>query len=601
MDVNKQLQAFFAGENYEAQNCFGVHRCDEGYLFRTWAPSATRVMLTGDFNNWNDDVVLKKTDVRGVWETVLPFDRAVEGTRYKYRIYGCGQVHYKSDPYSTAQALEPDNASILTEHGEYPWKDSGWLKFRRAYQKDIESRPLNIYEVHLGTWKKKSRGDYLNYRDYARELAPYVKQMGYTHVCLMPITEYSNEASTGYEPTAFFAPTARYGSAEDFKAFVDKMHEAGVSVMLGWHVSAFPKERYSLLEFDGGNLYESGEPKNSGGFEKCFDVSRKEIQSFLISNAKYWISEYHIDALCISSVEDFLTSSEDIAQAEAFLKKTVSVLKRNFPDVLIALRGTDEDPKSFGADIAFNSNWADKMLEYASISYESRPDFHEKIVEDINTVSSGRTVFPVSYRNMCYGKRSCIEKMFGDYWQKFAGGRTMVGLMMTMHGKKLLFMGSEFAQFDEWAFDRETEWFLLEYESHAKFQRYVAELNNFYLSHSALWQKDKGEEGFAWIDRNNSEQSVIIFRRSSHSEELTVVVNLTPTVYEDFVVGSHGEGVYEEIFNSDNTRFYGSGVINTQPLRTVKKSAHGYKNSFRLRVPPLGITILSFKGKGRSK
>lgn len=597
MDANQQMQEFFDGTNYALQDYFGVHRCEEGYLFRVWAPSATRVMLTGDFNNWNDDVVLKKIDARGVWEITLPPDRISEGTRYKYRIYGCGQIHYKSDPYSKAQELDPDNSSVIAFQEEYAWKDSGWLKHRKIYQKDVNSRPLNIYEVHLGTWKRTNKGELLNYREYARELAPYVKQMGYTHVCLMPIAEYSDERTTGYEPTSFFAPTARYGTAEDLKAFVDKMHEAGVAVMLGWHVSAFPKVRHSLVEFDGGTLYES---VNSDGIPR-FDISKKEVQGFLISSARYWISEYHLDSLCISSVDDFLYSAEDYDTAKSFLRKLLSILKREFPDVVIALRGTIKDPRNFGADISFNPEWADKMLEFASVSYESRPEFHERIVEDINTASSGRTVFPVSYRNMCYGKRSCIEKMFGDYWQKFAGGRTMVGLMMTMRGKKLLFMGSEFAQFDEWGFDRETEWFLLEYESHAKFQRYVAELNNFYLSHSAFWQKDKTDEGFAWIERDNAEQSVIIFRRSSRSEELTVVANLTPTVYENFTVGSHAEGVYEELFNSDDVRFFGSGVINTEPLKTVKKSAHGYKNSFKLRVPPLGITILSFKGKVRNK
>ena len=597
MSVKHPIESFFDGTNYAAQNYFGAHECENGYVFRTWAPKASRVMLTGDFNNWNDDVALKKVGDGGVWETVLPFGRIVEGTRYKYRIYGCGQVHYKADPYSKSWDLSPDNSSVFTIDNEYAWKDEGWLKYRKNYQKDIESRPVNIYEVHLGTWKQRnSRGAYLNYRDCAREIDPYVKQMGYTHVCLMPITEYSDDYSAGFSPTSFFAPTARYGSPEDFKAFVDKMHEAGIGVMLGWHISSFPKERHSLFEFDGGDLYERAYSQDENNDRLCFDVSKKQVQSFLISSAEYWIREYHIDSLCISNVDDLLNSGRD-NDAREFLKRMISVLKKDFSDVVIALRGTMKEPKQFGADISFNPTWADKMLEYASVDYRDRPAFHEKIVEDINVISSGRTVFPVSYRNMCQGKRSCIAKMFGDYWQKFAGGRAMVGLMMTMHGKKLLFMGSEFAQFDEWTFDRETEWFLLEYESHAKFQRYVAELNNFYLSHSALWQKDKTDEGFAWIDRNNAEQSIIIFRRSSKTEELTVVVNLTPNVYEDFVVGSYAEGCYEELFNSDDVRFFGSGVINGGLIKTVKKPSHGYKNSFKLRVPPLGITILSFRGK----
>lgn len=590
MSEKQLIESFLNGTNYAAQDYFGAHECENGYVFRTWAPKASRVMLTGDFNNWNDDVALKRIDDSGVWEAIVPFGRIVEGTRYKYRIYGSGQVHYKADPYAKGCELDPDDSSVFTVQNEYVWKDEGWLKYRKNYQKDIESRPVNIYEVHLGTWKRRnSRGEYLNYRECAREIAPYVKQMGYTHICLMPIAGYSDDYSTGYLPTAFFSPTARYGRPDDFKAFVDKMHEAGIGVMLGWHISSFPRERYSLYKFDGSDVYERVVDD-----KMSFDISKKEVQSYLISCAKYWIREYHIDSLCISNVDDFLNLGVD-NDTQDFLKKMISVLKKDFSDVLIALRGTKKEPKQFCADISFNPDWADKMLEYASIDYSERHNCHEKIVEDINVLASGRTVFPVSYRNMCQGKRSCISKMFGDYWQKFAGGRAMVGLMMTMHGKKLLFMGSEFAQFDEWTFDRETEWFLLEYESHAKFQRYVAELNNFYLSHSALWQKDKTDEGFAWIDRNNSEQSVIIFRRSSKTEELTIVVNLTPNVHENFVVGSHAEGYYEEVFNSDDVRFFGSGVINTGVINTVKKPSHGYKNSFKLRVPPLGITILSFR------
>ena len=599
MDANQQLQSFLNGTNFEAQNYFGAHECENGFVFRTWAPKASRVMLTGDFNNWNDDVALKKVGDSGVWEIKLPFGKITEGTRYKYRIYGCGQVHYKADPYSVFQEADPDNSSLLTLQSEYAWKDGGWLGYRKKYQKDIESKPLNIYEVHLSTWKRKnSRGEYLNYRDCAREIAPYVKQMGYTHICLMPIAEYSNDASMGCAPTSFFAPTSRFGSPEDFKALVDKMHEAGIGVMLGWHISEFPKERHSLFEFDGGELYERELVENEQSTKYSFAVDKKEVQSFLISSAEYWLREYHIDSLCISNVDELLNSFMG-DEEQTFLKRMISVLKKDFPDVIVALRGTREDPKKFGADISFNPDWADKMLEYASLEYNKRHDFHDRIVEDINAPASGRTVFPVSYRNMCYGKRSCIDKMFGDYWQKFAGGRAMVGLMMTMHGKKLLFMGSEFAQFDEWGYDRETEWFLLEYESHAKFQRYVAELNNFYISHSALWQRDKTDEGFAWIDRDNRDESIIIFRRSSKTEELVVVANLTPEVHEGFSVGSHSEGTYEELFNSDDIRFYGSGVINSSIIKTVREPSHGYKHSFKLRVPPLGISILSFKGKAK--
>ena len=596
-----RLQAFLQGTNYTSQDYFGVHEQEDGYVFRVWAPRAAKVMLTGDFNEWRDDLPLVKTHDSGIWEISLPFGKICEGSRYKYRIYGCGQLHYKFDPYALSQAPSPDNSSIVYSKNQYVWKDRGWLEYRKRYQKNIQTRPVNIYEVHLGSWKKRDKRSYLNYRDYARELAPYVKQMGYTHICLLPITEYSDVSSAGYAPSSLFAPASKYGSADDLKAFVDKMHEAGIGVIFDLPILKMPIERYGLFEFDGAPLYEIKTDGDEDKRERRFDISKREVQSFLASSVLYWISEYHADGIRISRVDELLgagsENKEDKSEQNnivaSFLSRILKFVKKSYSDVLTVAQG-DIDV-NIGFDLMVNSTWSQRLLEYANTDFLSRGERHTLITELLN--SNGDRTVAVSHTDVCYGKCSYIEANSGDYWQKFAGARALLGLMMTMRSKKLLFMGSEIAQFREWDYDRETEWFLLDYESHEKFQRYVAELNNFYLSHPSLWQWDAYDKGFYFVDKDCFSQSVIIFRRNSSNEELTVVVNLTPNAYEDFRIGAHSEGSFVEIFNSDALKFYGSGVVNTSEIVTERQAYHGYKNSIRLRVPPLGITVLRFKSK----
>ena len=608
-NTEQMLQSFFEGKNHSAQDFFGVHEQGAFYVFRVWAPRANKVMLTGDFNSWRDDTPMEKISDKGVWEVALPKERVPAGSRYKYRIYGHGQVHYKADPYALGQMSAPENSSVVARYMEYPWKDEGWLKFRKSYQSEIVSRPLNIYGVHLSSWKKREKRGLLNYKEYARELAPYIKQMGYTHISITPIMEYSADESLGYTPSSFFAPASRYGTPDDFKAFIDKMHEAGIGVIFDWPVTSFPKERFGIFEFDGAPLYEYSDVCEEYGSIRRFDLSKNEVRSFLISSVLYWIRVYHVDMIRISNTDIFYNFSnaetdkqhEIYDNAVEFLALLNSVIKKEFPDVVTIVQGPLGKKKDIGFDLAFDSDWSDDVLEYTALDPIYRKYHHNLITDHFDHIKNGREIFSFAYKNICYGKTSLLSNMWGDYWQKFANARALMGLLMTMRGKKLLFMSSEIAQFKEWGYDREIEWFLLDYESHGKFQRYIAELNNFYLSHSALWQRDDFEIGFKWIDSQNDCQSIIAFRRISNNEDLTVIINFTPVVYKNFRVGSFDKGTYREIFNSDSKEFYGSGVVNNKQIKTEPIAYHGCENSFELTIPPLGISILRFDKSGKNK
>lgn len=580
---NRELQEFLQGVSRSAHNYFGVHEERDGFVFRTFAPRATQVMLTGDFNGWRDDVFLSRVDSAGVWEVKLPIGRINYGDRYKYRIYGHGQLHYKSDPFALSMPSDSDNSSAVVKPTVYPWKDSGWLNYRRAYHKNASAKPVNIYELHLGSWKKKGRNGYLNYRDYARELAPYVKQMGYTHVCLLPINEHSSVASR-YSPSSFFAPSSRYGSMDDLKAFVDKLHEAGIGVIFDVPIFSFPRERYGLFEYDGAPLYES-----ACGDKKCyFDFSKGEARSFITSSVTYWISEYHADAIRISDVDNAVKSGLGDT-TRRFLKELLKNIKKTYPDVLLI---ADKGSEVLGFDFAFDCDWSNRILKYASIEFEKRAENHHLLTDMLECNTSAVSI---SHRAQSEDVSTLIESSAGDYWQKFAGARALLGLTLTMHGKKLCFMGNDIAQFRKWDAERETEWFLLEYESHEKLQRYLAELNNLYLSHPALWQRDASPESLCLVDRGGFEQNVIIFRRIAKDEELTVVINLAPIAYEEYRIGAERRGSFYELLNSDDSNYYGSGVINRLPIATEEIEYHGYKNSFCMRVPPLAISILGFK------
>ena len=611
---------FHQGTNYFAYEYMGVHKTEDGYVFRVWAPNADCVMLVGDFNNWEENFPMERITEGGIWEKAVNDGSVKSGARYKYKVYGCGQVHYKADPYANAAELPPDTASVIYDNTAYEWKDAGWLDFRRGKAKDFYRQPMNIYELHLGSWKRHEDGTLLSYTEIAGELAPYVKQMGYTHIEIMPITEHPFDGSWGYQVTSYFAPTSRYGSPDEFKAFVDQMHEAGIGVIIDWVPAHFPKDRHGLFEFDGKPLYEYqgwDRIEHEGWGTRRFDLGREEVQSFLVSSATYWINEFHIDAIRVDAVASMIYLDYDkrpgewvpnenggnqCMEALSFFRKLNSHIKGLFPDVLMIAEEstawanvTTFSDGGLGFDLKWNMGWMNDTLSYAELDPVYRSYHHDKISFSLTYAFGEKYVLPISHDEVVHGKKSLLDKMTGDYWQKFAGARAFYGYMMTHPGKKLLFMGSEIGQFREWDYEGEIEWFLLDYEAHAKFQRYVAELNHLYIASPQLWQNDDSWEGFSWIDADNKEQSVVSYRRiAEDASELVVLINFTPVAREDFPLGVPA-GSYEELINSDDERFGGSGVVNRGEIKTISLASHGFDNSIRLRVPPLGMTVLRRK------
>ncbi len=611
---------FHQGTNYSAYDYMGVHKTGRGYVFRVWAPNADCVMLTGDFNGWSESMSMSRITEGGIWEIEVNDGSVRDGDKYKYKIYGCGQVHYKADPYANAAELPPETASVIYTKNDYKWKDKGWLDFRRSNAQDFYAKPMNIYELHLGSWKRHEDGTPLSYTELACELAPYVKQMGYTHIELLPVTEHPFDGSWGYQVTSYFAPTSRYGSPDEFRAFVDKMHEAGIGVILDWVPAHFPKDRHGLYEFDGKPLYEYqgwDRIEHEGWGTRRFDVGREEVQSFLISSATYWLKEFHIDALRVDAVASMIYLDYDrrpgewvpnqdggnrCLEAIAFFRKLNAHIKGLYPDVLMIAEEstawanvTTFDNGGLGFDMKWNMGWMNDTLSYAELDPIYRRYHHDKINFSLTYAFGEKYALPISHDEVVHGKKSFLDKMSGDYWQKFAGARAFYGYMMTHPGKKLFFMGSEIGQFREWDYEGEIEWFLLEYETHAKFQRYVAELNQLYIASPQLWQIENSWDGFSWIDPNNNEQSIVSYRRIAEDKsELVVLINFTPVAREDFLLGVP-EGSYEELINSDDERFGGSGVVNKGVLKTLNFGIHGFNNALKLRVPPLGMTILKKK------
>ena len=614
---------FHQGTNYAAYEYLGVHKVEENYIFRVWAPNADSIFLVGDFNDWSESIPMERITDGGIWEVSVSGNEVKEGDRYKYKVYGCSQVHYKADPYATAAELPPATASVVNTESTYKWRDKGWLEYRAKNAPEYYKQPMNIYELHLGSWRRHEDGTSFSYAELATELSTYVKQMGYTHIEIMPVTEYPYEGSWGYQVCSYFAPTARYGSPDGFKGFVDSMHEAGIGVILDWVPAHFPKDRHGLYEFDGKPVYEYqgwDRIEHEGWGTRRFDVGREEVQSFLISSASYWLKEYHIDALRVDAVASMIyldydkrpgewvpnpDGSNRCLEAIAFFRKLNSHIKGAFPDVLMIAEEstawgnvTTFENGGLGFDMKWNMGWMNDTLFYAELDPIYRKYHHDKINFSLTYAFGEKYALPISHDEVVHGKKSFLDKMSGDYWQKFAGARAFLGYMMMHPGKKLLFMGSEIGQFREWDYEGEIEWFLLEYETHAKFQRYVAELNHLYLSSPELWQRDDSWGGFSWVDADNNEQSLIILRRfADDGSELEAVINFTPNAYECFRVGVPYAGAYEEVFNSDSERFGGGGVVNNVDIKVYDEPSHGLEHSVLMRIPPLGITVIKHKKK----
>ncbi len=565
-DLEKFL--FHQGTFFASYRYFGCHMDvqDEklAYTFRVWAPGATLVYVVGDFCGWQTGLPMRRISDGGIWELVYEADASLEGQPYKYRVCSPSGIHLKGDPYAFYSRGGADGASVIWHDHHYVWSDREWLAHRKATVSSKDNSylpiPLNIYEMHLGSFMKHEDDTPLTYRELADRIAPYVKSMGYTHVELMPITEYPYDRSWGYQVCSFFAPTSRYGTPDDFRYFVDKLHASGIGVLLDWVPAHFPKDEWGLYEFDGGPLYEyqgkDRQESRSWG-TRFFDVGRTEVQSFLISSAMYWLSEYHIDGLRVDAVSSMLYLDYDREPGEwfpniygdnknlesiAFFRKMNAHIFGVFPDVLMIA----EESTSFGRithpthegglgfNLKWNMGWANDFFDYLAMDPVYRKYHHHALNFPLMYAYNENYIMPVSHDEVVYGKKSLIDKPYGCYEDKFRQFKTAVMLQMTYPGKKMMFMGTEFGQFAEWNFEKSLEWFMLDYPAHKELREYVAALNRFYLETPALWEKDFVPSGFEWIYADAENQNMVAFKR--HALDGSSVTVLLSFSGEDTVV-----------------------------------------------------------------
>ncbi|WP_429158929.1 1,4-alpha-glucan branching protein GlgB [Desulfitispora alkaliphila] len=610
------MYLFHKGENFRSYEMLGAHIVNRdgefGTSFALWAPNARAVSIVGDFNQWQPEEH-KMERVNGeIWHIFIP--DLGEGELYKYHIVtATGQVVYKADPYGYWAELRPKSASRTYQLGEYKWQDQEWQRQKQSW--DSYSAPVNIYEVHLGSWKRNDRGEYLSYRELADELIPYVVEMGYTHVELLPVMEHPLDDSWGYQVTGYFAPTSRHGTPGDFMYFVDQCHQAGIGVILDWVPSHFCKDAHGLIQLDGTYLYEPDDPLRRDSAQwgtRNFDFGRTEVRSFLISNALYWLEVFHLDGLRVDAVASMLYldygreegewrpnqyGGRENIDAIQFLKRLNEAVFENCPWALVIAEESTAWPMVSGPTYAgglgfnykWNMGWMNDMLQYMEKDPVNRKWHHNLITFSFMYAFSENFVLPLSHDEVVHGKKSLLDKMPGDYWQKFANLRALYGYMMAHPGKKLLFMGGELGQFIEWRHYEELQWHLLEYPMHQKLKQYVRELNEFYLSENSLWEQDCHWEGFQWIDPNDYNQSVISFRRNdkSNNDFVVVLCNFTPVVRWEYRIGVPKLGRYREVFNSDWSQYGGSGQLSGAAIQAEEEPWHNQPYSIVVKAPPL--------------
>ncbi len=594
-----------------AQNRDGV----DGFVFRTWAPQAQSVRVTGDFNFWNEEDLPMQPVGCGVWEAFSRF--AQPGQRYKLCIKTKdGRTVYKTDPYGNRCGVLPDTASIIEAEDGFVWHD-GLYRARRRKEK-ILNRPVNIYEVHAGSWKRHEDGSVLSFRELAQQLVPYVKDMGYTHIELMPVMEYPYDPSWGYQITCYYAPTHRYGAPEDLKYFIDEAHRAGIGVILDWVPAHFPKDANGLYEFDGTCCYELSDPtmnEHPDWTTRIYDYGKPEVRSFLISNACYWISQFHADGIRVDAVASMLYldynrpnykpnrfGGRENLEAIDFLRQLNAAAFQTEPAVMMIAEESTAFPLitkpdydgGLGFLFKWNMGWMNDMLQYMSLDPLYRKGDHNALTFSMTYAFSENFILPLSHDEVVHGKCSLIGKMPGNYDDKFNNLRVLYAYQMAHPGKKLNFMGSEFAQFIEWNFKQGLDWLLLGYEKHRKMQQFVKTLNRFYLENRELWEVDTGWDGYEWIEPDDRDRSVIAFRRKDRKgRELVVVCNFCPVLRENYRLGLPKQGWYVPVLNTDDEAFGGYGFA-PETVRTEKKPSHGQMQSGLFRVPPMSVCFYRY-------
>ena len=616
---------FHQGTNFNSDRLFGAHflswRRKPAVRFCVWAPHARQISVVGDFNQWDPTATpMQRTEVdQDIWATYVP--GLPEGALYKYAITGpSGEICFKSDPYGFAAEVRPHTASKVSRL-RYVWRDQKWLKNRGNY--DSYHSPMLIYEMHPGSWRRGEGGKELSYREIAEPLVRYLTEMHYTHVELMPLCEYPFDGSWGYQATGYFAATSRYGEPEDLMYLIDELHRQGIGVILDWVPGHFCKDAHGLRRFDGDTLYESGNPQlaeNKDWDTLNFDYGRPEVRSFLISSACFWLKQFHLDGLRIDSVANMLyldygkkqgdwwpnrLGGRENLEAVEFLQALNKAVFALRPQTLMIAEESTSWPLvskpteqgGLGFNYKWNMGWMNDLLQYTAADFGQRSQMHDHLTFSLCYAFAENFILPLSHDEVVHGKRSLLDKMPGDYWQKFAGLRAFYGYWMSHPGKKLLFMGGEFGQFIEWKFDDSLDWHLLDYPMHKQLHDYVRALNAFYTAHPEFWEIDDDWKGFEWISCDDRKNSVISYYRrrkekKGKREETIVICNFTPQVLADYRIGVDTPGEYTEVFNSDASRFGGSDVKNASALRSEAVPWHGRKQSLAVTLPPLAILYL---------
>ena len=623
--AEKRSELFYSGRDCRAFDYMGAHPFvqdgEQGYLFRVYAPEAKKVSVMGEFNDWNRDADYMTRDEQGIWEKFIP--NIPEYAAYKYSVWAkSGDVFDKSDPYGFHFETRPGNATKAYDIDGYEWGDASWLDWRKKHLP--YSNPVNIYECHLGSWKMHEDGNFYSYRQLADELVPYVKEMGYTHIEFMPLTEYPFDGSWGYQVIGYFAATSRYGTPKDLMYLIDKAHQAGLGVIMDWVPAHFPKDGCGLVEFDGSHLYEYADPLKMEHKEwgtRVFDYGKVSTRNLLFSSAMFWIEKFHMDGLRVDAVASMLYldynrqgewrpnvhGGRENLEAVDFLRLLNEYILTDHPDVMMIAEESTAWPMvtkpgydgGLGFNFKWNMGWMNDMLCYCSADPFFRKDMHDKITFSFMYAFSENYILPLSHDEVVHGKCSLISKMPPPYENQFGGLRALYGYMAAHPGKKMLFMGGEFAQFSEWAYQRGLDWMLLDYPAHRQMQAYVKALNHFYLATPQLWEQDTDWRGFEWISHEDNRNNIIAFRRvAKDGSDIVVVVNFSPEEQQEYRIGVPITGTYEEIFTSDKTEFGGSGMANGK-LKTENKPMHGQEQSIVLKIPRFGV--LFFKGKAKAK
>ncbi len=619
-DERSEIMRFCEGDSVRAYDYFGAHFEERdgkpGVMFRVWAPNAENVAVKCEAAGDNPSGIMMKKCEGGVWEQFV--EGAAEGQSYTFGIVtpAFEQIE-KSDPFAFFAQLRPGTASVLYNLEGYAWNDGAWLEHRRTV--DTLKSPMNIYEVHLGSWKRNPDGSFYSYRQFADELTAYVTDMNYTHVQLMPVMEFPFDGSWGYQTTGYFAATARYGEPKDLMYLVDRLHQAGVGVIVDWVPSNFPKDAFALAKFDGTALFEDENPKRGErpSWDTClFDFAKPEVLSFLVSCACFWFDKYHLDGMRVGSVSSMLYldygkeegewepnkfGGKENLEAIEFIKRLNTAVHLFFPDVLMFAEENTSWSKithkieegGMGFDYKWNRGWMNDMLNYMTLDSQWRPFNHDNLTYSFFYAFSEHFLLPLSHDEVSTGKGTLLSRMPGNSMDKFADLRAFITYMYAHPGKKLLFMGTESGQIIEWDYRVPIFWNLLDEEKHRRLQAFFRSLNRFYLDNRPFYERDASWKGFDWIHHDDYTNSVIAFKRTDEDDnEIIAVCNFRPILHQKYFIGVSKNAVYAEVFNSDCAEFGGSGVVNGSEIRPVPMKIHGCNQGLSLTLPPMSVIYL---------